>query len=157
MNLPGGSAIETVEDTVKIAGASALCSFAQSLAQLFRTLRAWKKSLQQGAQIESRSADDDGQMMARLNLLDHLPRLARIFAGRDVASWRYVIEQMMGGAGSFGGSGLGGADIKLAVHGDRIAVHDLAMEMFCERQGKCGLPTGRGTNHNHEQRFRRHR
>ena len=60
MNLSGGSAIETAEDTVKIAGAAALCSFAQSLAQYFRALRAGEKSLQQGAQVESSSADEDG-------------------------------------------------------------------------------------------------
>jgi hypothetical protein len=95
-----------------------------------------------------------GKWPACSDFLEHLPRMARVFAGCDVAGWCNVIEQMMRGTGSFGGSGLGGPDVKLAVHGDGIAVHDLAIESLCKHDGNRGLPTSRGTDHNHEQRFR---
>ena len=89
---------------MKIIRAAAGRAFAQSLAQLFRALRAGEKSFEQGAQVQSGSAHDDRQMAARLDLLEHLPRLARIFAGRDVVRGLDAIEQMMRGAGSFGGA-----------------------------------------------------
>ena len=60
----------------------------------------------------------------------------------------------MRGSGALGGRGLGRADIKLAVHGDRIAVYDLAVKTFGERQRKRSLATRRRSQHDHEQRIK---
>ena len=87
-------------------------------------------------------------MSARFDLFQYLPRLAGIFTGGDVAGGRDAIEKMMRGAGALGRSGLGGSEIELAVHRDRIAVHDLAAKAFgeCERQrGSCRWPWGSST------------
>ncbi len=86
---------------MKITGAAAFHSFAQSPAQFFRPLRAGKKSFEQGAQVESGSSHKDGQMAARFDLLQHLPRLAGVFAGCDVVGGYDAIEQMMRSSGKF--------------------------------------------------------
>ena len=93
-------------------------------------------------------------MAASFDLIEHLPRLACIFAGRDVAGGRDAIEQVMRDAGSFGSGGLGRPDVELAVHGDGIAIHDLATEALGKRQRKRRLPAGRWAQHDHQQRFR---
>ena len=96
-------------------------------------------------------------MATRFDLIKHLPRLAGIFAGSDMAGGGDAIEQVMRSTGSFGGGRLGGPKIKLAVHGDGIAIHDLAVEALRKRQRKRGLAAGGGTEHHHQQRFRLHR
>ena len=93
-------------------------------------------------------------MAARFDLGQHLPRLAAIFAGRDVAGRRDRIEQVMRGTASFGCSRLGCSDVKLAIHGDGIEIHDFAVKAFGERARERGLSAGRGAKHNRQQRFR---
>ena len=154
MNLARGVAIEATEDTVKIVRAPAVGSFTQSLSQVFRAFRARKKSCQQGAKVQSSSADNQWQTTAGFDLANHLPRLAGIFAGCNVLCRCNVIEQVMPDTGALGGGGLGGSNIKLAVHGDRIAIHDLAIEALRKRQRKRGLPASRWAQHNQEQRIK---
>src|ERR1019366_1592430 len=76
MNLLRRGVIQAPQNAMKINGAAALCSFAQPLAQFFRALGAGEKSFEQGAQVESGSAHNNRQMAARLDFLQHLPRLA---------------------------------------------------------------------------------
>jgi hypothetical protein len=58
---------------------------------------------------------------------------------------------MVNGAGTLRESGLRGPNLELAIHGHRIAIHDLAAETFRERQRECGLPTpGRTENHDQQ-------
>ena len=154
MNLARGVAIEATQDTVKIVRAAAVGSFAQSLSQVFRAFRARKESFEQGAKVESSSADNEWQTTAGFDLSKHLPRLAGIFAGGNVLCRCNVIEHVMADTGTLGGGGLGGSNLKLAVHGDRIAIHDLAVEALRKRQGKRGLAASGWAKHNQEQRIK---
>ena len=54
------------------------------------------------------------------------------------------IDEVVGDAGAFGESGLGGADLHAAVDGDGVAGDDLAGEAFGESEGKGGLAAGGG-------------
>src|SRR5580700_9049579 len=128
MNLLSGRAIESPQNAMEITRPASLDSFTQTLAQFFRPLWAKKKSFEQSAQVESSSAHNDRQVSALLNLIEHLPCLARVFARCNVAGRRDAINQMMRRTHSFRCTRLGGADVKLAIHRDRIAVHDLAVE-----------------------------
>src|SRR5271165_3076208 len=130
---------------------------AQALAQFLRALRTGEKSFQQRAQVESRSPNEYWQTAARLDLIEHLSRLAGVFAGRDVAVWCYAIEQMMRSAFSFEGGGLGCSDVEFAVHRDGIAVHNLDTEALRQRQRKSRLAAGCRPKHDHQQRFGLHR
>ena len=64
-----------------------------------------------------------------------------------------TIEQMVRRAGALGGAGLGGADVELAIHGDRVAVDDLAVELLSERQRQRRFSAGRGPEDDHQQRL----
>ena len=93
-------------------------------------------------------------MSALFDLFKHLPRLARILAGSDVVRGSNAIDQVMRCTGSLGCGWFRGPNIKLAVHGDRIAIHDLAIEALRKCQGKRGLPASRWAEHNQEQRIK---
>src|ERR1035438_5949172 len=97
-------------------GAAVRSLFAQALAQLFRALRAGEEPFEQSAQVQPGATDYDGQMMAQVDFGEHLPRLAGIFAGGDVLRGIDNIEKTMRRGRELSGAGLGGADIKLAVH-----------------------------------------
>ena len=59
VDLLRGCAIEATQNAVKITGAAAFGSFAQPLAQFFRTLRTGEKSFEQGTQVESGSTHNN--------------------------------------------------------------------------------------------------
>ena len=138
--LSAAARVEPQQNAVKIIGAMSRCAISQAFAQVFRALRSGEKAFEQRAQIESGASDDDGQMAARLDRPD-LPRLASIFAGRHVARGRDEIEKMVRRPCAFDASGLGRADIELAVQGDRIAVDDLALK--AARQARATEPSSR--------------
>src|SRR5580658_2898928 len=94
-------------------------------------------------------------MTALADLCEHLPRLASVFAGCHVLHRVDTIEKMVGGASAFLGAWFGRADIELAVHCDRVAVDDLAGELFGERERQRSLSTGCGAENHDEQRLRR--
>src|SRR5579863_8062466 len=93
-------------------------------------------------------------MTARLNLFEHLPRPAGVFAGGDVIGGRDAIEQMMRDSSSFGDGWLRRANIELAVHGDGIAVYNFAVEALCESERQSSFAAGCGTEYNHQRRCR---
>lgn len=157
MNFLRGRRIQTAKNPMEISRDAASRPFTQSLAQFLGAPRPGEKSFQQSTQVQSGSADDDGQTATRFNLCQELPRLSRVFAGRNVIGWRDAIEQMVRNTGSFGRRGLGGSNIKLAVHGDRVAIHDLAAEALGKDHRECGLAAGRRSKNNHKGRFQLHR
>jgi hypothetical protein len=53
----------------------------------------------------------------------------------------------------FFGSGLGSADEKLAINGDRIAIYDLATKVLCEPERKRGFTAARWTKNYEQQRI----
>ena len=93
--------------------------------------------------------------MAAADFPEHLPRLASIFAGGHEVSGIDEVEEVVGSAGAFIDIGLGGADIELAIHRDRIAVDDLALEFLRERQRQRRFSAGRRTKDHNQQRLGR--
>ena len=73
--------------------------------------------------------------MTQGDLSKCLSRLPSIFAGSHVLRGINAIEKMMRCARAFRGGRLCRTNIKLTVHGDGIAVDDLAVESLRERQG----------------------
>ena len=69
----------------------------------------------------------------------NLPRLTSVFAGCEVLCRRNVIQQVMLNLGSFRSGRFGGANVKVAIHGDGIAIHDFAVEALRKIQGQSGL------------------
>src|ERR1700683_385796 len=101
MNLLRSSAIQAAQNPMKVIGAACVRTFSQPLPQFFRALRAGEKSFEQGAQVESGSSHQDRQVSPRFDLVKHLPRLAGVVAGSDMAGGRDAIEQVMPSTGPF--------------------------------------------------------
>src|SRR5258708_38289498 len=101
MNLFRRRAVETAKDAMNVVGSAAVDKSAQSLAQLFRSWWAGEEPFEHGAKVEARTADKYRQMSPHYNLFEHLPRLARILAGRPRAGRRDALEQMMRDARPF--------------------------------------------------------
>src|SRR5712692_11831920 len=128
----------------------------QPFAQLLRALRSGEEALQKRAQIESGPTNHDRHCSTRLDLLAGFADLARVFSGRNVAGWVNEIEQMMRDESALGECWFRRADLELAVHGHRIAVHDLALEALGQRQRECSLSASRRAQDYHQQRLGRH-
>jgi len=73
-------------------------------------------------------------MSARFNLIERLACLTRVLSSGYELSRRNAINQVMRRTCPFGNGGFSSPDIEFAVHRDRIAVHDLAVKAFGERQ-----------------------
>src|SRR5258708_2630876 len=134
---------------------------AQSVPKLFRPLRPEKKSIQQRAKIESGSSADNGQASAlpalmqkaltQNDLAQNQPRLARIFSGANVGARIHAIQQVMRNFRALRRAGLGRANIKFAVHRNRVAVDNLTAEAPRDGQRQSRLPASLWTNpHSHD-------
>ena len=132
------------------------------LRRFFGALRAGKKSFEERAKIESGSSADDGQVpslplsfcaVAANDLAQNLPRLAGIFSGGDFGERVGAIEQVMRNFRALGRSGLGRADFKFAVHGDRVAVDDFSAKAPGDPERQRRLPARRGSEHDYDQRL----
>src|ERR1700691_338081 len=139
---------------MQVAGSFLSRTVAEFVAQFFGVLGAGKQSFDEGAKVESGSSGDDRQGPARLvlawirvaqnclarsflapgNLAENAARLAGIFSGTDVFEGIDAIDQVMRDFRALGRGGLGGADFKFAVHGNRIAVEDFSAEVARQRQ-----------------------
>ena len=151
---------------MEMPGPALLRAVAQPGAQFFGALRARKKSFDESAEIETCSPADDGQVCGLLvfawrcrarngrnDLAQHLPRLARVFSGRDVGQRIHAIQQVMWNFCALRCGGLGRADFKFPVHGDGIAIYDFSVEAAGERQRQSRLSACRGTENDHDQRL----
>src|ERR1700681_1558086 len=153
---------------MQVLGPVLLRAGAQSVAQLFGSLRARKKSFEQRAEIESGSSADDGQVSAPPALAQNVfthncltqsylaqnpPRLARIFSSANVGERIHAIQQVMRNLRALRRTGLGRADFKFAVHRNRVAVDDFTAEAARDGQRQSCLPASRRTKYHHDERF----
>src|SRR5579872_1189522 len=151
MNLLSRRAVQTPKNPMQMIGAVPRVALAQTLAQLLRPLRAGKESFEQCPQVQSSPADHNGQVMAQVNFLQHLPRLPGIFTCGDVLRGIHAIEKVMLRRCEFTRARLGGPDIKLADHRARITVDDLTVELLRQRQRQRRLSAGRGPKNHYQQ------
>src|SRR5579863_9962562 len=132
-----GRRIEAQKHAVQPGRAAALGALAQASPDVLGTLRSGKEAVEQGAQIESRSASHDGKAMAGDDLGNGRAREARIVPRGAKLAWRQHIDEVMRDFATLSGRRLGGADFHRAVNGDRVATDDLSAEVpgQNERQG----------------------
>ena len=153
--------VQPPQHAMQVLGPVLIGAGAQSAAQLLGALRAGKKSVQQSAEIESRASADDGQIPSlpafaatlspRSYFAHNHPGLASILTRVHVSQRIHTIQKVMGNFRALRRRRLGGANVKFAVHRDRVAVDDFSPEAARDRQRQSGLPTGRGAKHDHEQ------
>src|SRR5580693_163385 len=151
MDLPGCGRVEPGQETMQVARRPLLFSaLAQPLAQLLRPLRTGEQAFQQGTQIKTGPADHNRQSSPRPDLLKDFTGLASVLASRDEAVWVHDIEHVVRHAGPLSCGRLCGPNLKLAIHGHGIAVYDLTMEAFGQRQGKRSLPASSRTKYHNQ-------
>ena len=92
--------------------------------------RTFKQAFQQRAEVEARAAGKNRKPAAVGNLRNGYPRQACVFAGGAELVRIENIDQVMGNAAALGQRQLGGADIKVAIHLQGVAVDDFAVELF---------------------------
>ena len=91
--------------------------------------------------------------MSAAILAQNPPRLASIFSGANVGERIHAIQQMMRNFRALRRTGLGCADVKFAVHRNRVAVDDFTAEAAGDGQRQSGLPARRRTKHHYDERL----
>ena len=119
--------------------ASATRTFPQTLAKFFRALRPREQAIDQRTQVKSSPSDDDWQVASPGNFAQHFSRAPRVLARRHQPGGVHDVKQMMWHSRSLRRARLGSPDLELPHHGDGIAIHDLALKLFGERQRERGL------------------
>ena len=109
--------------------------------------------MKQRTEIESSPSHNNRQMPMVFDLPHHNPSLSRVLPGRDKSGGLDHIKEMMRHAGAFCGSRLRSPDLKLADHGDRIAIDDFSVKLFGERQRERSFPARGGPNDNQQKRI----
>ncbi len=118
--------IESPQQTMQVSGAPLSRPRPQPLAQFVGPLRSRKQPFQQCAQIETGPANHDRKMSAPCNLSHRSPRLPRILTRSEPLTGLGDIDQVMRNASAIFTRRLGGADLEVPIHRNRIATDNLA-------------------------------
>ena len=111
-----------------------------------------KQPFRQRPQIKPRSARHDRHLPTPRNLAEGRPRPpAVITRGKRLIRFRHI-DQMMRHARPLFFGGLRRAQFHAAIHGHRIAAHDLAAKPLRQPKRKRRLPAPRRPQQNHDQR-----
>ena len=144
-----GFGVEAGQQAVQGAAAARLAG-GQPVAQGLVAGRPLEESIHQRAQIEAGSARYDGQPAAPGDAGDGLAGQPGILArGKDAVGIADVYE-VVRDAAPLRLRELGRPDIEPAVHLERIAVHDFAVEPFGERQRQIAFSRAGGTNYRNQ-------
>src|SRR5436190_1361068 len=107
----------------------------------------WEKSPGQGAIVEPRTADENREASARVDLADRSRRVACVLCGSVFGRRIHDVEEMMRDAPAICEQHFIGPDVEAAIDCRRIAVHDLAAKPLGERQGERALARRSRTQH----------
>jgi hypothetical protein len=108
---------------------------------------AWEQPARQRAEVKAGSAGENRQTPAAVDVADRRGGVARVLRGGVVVCGIGDVDQVMRDAAPVGGRNLVGADVEAAVDRRGIAVDDLAVEPFGDRQRERALPRrGRAKN-----------
>ncbi len=102
----------------------------QAIAERLIADRSLKKSIEQRAQVEAGASCQNRKPAARGNFRDGSARQAGVFAGRAELVGIEDIDQVMGDTTALGQRQFGSADIKVAIHLQRVAVDNFSVELF---------------------------
>ena len=106
----------------------------QAVAQRLVAGRTFKQAFQQRAEVEAGTAGKNRKPAALGNLRDGCPCQACVFAGGAKLVRVENIDQVMGNAAALGQGQLGGADIKVAIHLQGVAVDNFSVEHLRDQQ-----------------------
>jgi hypothetical protein len=162
VNAVGCLRVEAPQNAMHALGAVLLGASAQFITKGFVTqstvtqesiaLRGGEKSFEESAQIEAGASGDDGKIFSARDFAENLARLAGIFSGGDFGAGVGAVEEVMRNFGALGSGGLGCADFKLAVHGDRVAVDDFSVKAAGDGEREGRLAAGSGAEHDYDER-----
>src|SRR5271169_1070119 len=139
---------------MKIGGAAISNALAQSFTKVVGALRAWEQAFEQGVQVKSGTANHNGETSSLCNFCQRSTGLTGVFAGGERFAGLDNIDKVMGDACAVLARRLGGADLKVAINGDRVATDYLAGELLHEPDGKGGLAGGGGSKDNDKEGLR---
>ena len=142
--------VEAGEDAVQVGGAAGGCEFAEAFALAVLFGRRGEEAVDERAQVEAGSSGDDGQVAAFSDAGEGFAGLAAVVAGGAGLVGPGDVDHVVLDEGSLVARGLGGADLHLAIDGDRVATDDLAVELFGEAKGEGGLAAGGGAGEDDE-------
>jgi hypothetical protein len=86
-------------------------------------------------------------MVSQPDLVEYAARVAYVFSSSVVRGRFDAVQQVMWRSRPFIDAWFRGANLKLTVHSDGIAVDDFAGKLFSKRQRQRSLSTARWTNH----------
>jgi len=144
VNSSRGCRIVLVQKTME-SGGTAFGERGQAGAQAFIAKRGGGKAGEQGTQIETSAADDDGGAPALADFRDSRPGETRIRAGSELAVGTRDIEQVMRNAAPFSDRQFGRPDLKSAIDLDGIAIDDFTLEGLGEHQGEVAFSGASGS------------
>jgi hypothetical protein len=151
LDAPRGCGIDRRKPAVQPFGAAPGRHLLQTPPQRFVPRGPFEQPSRQRAVIEARAADQNGKPPAGGDSADHRRSFARV-AGRRVLVGRFHhVHHVMRNAPLLERGNLVRADVEAAVHGRRIAAHDLAAELLGDRDAEGALPR-RGRADNRDQR-----
>ena len=134
------------------------CRSFQPRPQRLRTPRPRKQALQQRPQIQPCPSGNDRQSPPLRNLHDGRARIPLVVARAVLTLRRNDVDAVMRHLRPFFCARLRRADLEVAIHRDRIAAHNFAIEFFSQHQGQRRLAAGRRPQQHHQQRqFAHHR
>jgi len=117
----------------------------QAVAQRLIAYRSVEQTFQQCAQIESCTSRQNRQPPATGNLPDRVARHACVFARGEKFVRVQDIDEMVRNTPPLGWRQFCGAYVEMAIHLQRIAVDDLAVEFFGEQKSQVALSGAGGT------------
>ena len=119
----------------------------QSVAQILIARRAFEKPFEQSAQVETCAARDDRQPPACRNARNRNPRNPCEFTRREQLVRVQNVDQVVRNSTPLTKRQFGGPDVKMAIHLQRIAVDDFAMEFFSNLKREVAFSGARRTTH----------
>src|ERR1700687_897381 len=146
--------VEPLQDTMQMAGRMFLNACAKPLAQFFRALRNFRKTLAQRAQIQSCPDGENRQAFALPQVVQNLQSQLAVASRGCLIVEPKNVDQMEWNDAAFGWSGLCGANIKAAIELRRIAGHNFPAELLRELHAERRLSRCRRTNDGHERQER---
>ena len=144
MNLPRGGGIESSKKAVERRRAAGLAR-RQAVAQRLVADRALEEAFEQRAQVEARASGENRKPAAGGDFRDGGARQAGVFAGGEELVGIQDIDQVMGNTATLGQRQFGSADIKVAIHLERVAVDNFSVELFRKQKCQIALSGSGGT------------
>ena len=142
--------VEAGEDAVKIGGAAGGGDVAEafSLAGLLGWGR--EEAVNEGSEVEAGASDDDGDVAAFGNAGKGFAGLAAIVACSAGLVGPCDVDHVMRHEGALFARRLGGANLHLAIDGDRVAAYDFTVELLSETESERGFAAGGRPDQNDE-------